>query len=107
MELTRYRCARPGNASVFTLTTNHRPRPLTGDFHQFRGDHFARPAPGRPKLHQHRQRGLIDKGVEECFTFYFDRFGWRAEFGPALAATEDLPEPCVNQAITLAALWAG
>jgi hypothetical protein len=49
---------------------------------------------------------VINKGVEERFIFHFDRFTWRAEFGVALAATEDPPEPFVNQAITLATLWA-
>jgi hypothetical protein len=32
---------------------------------------------------------VINKGVEERFIFHFDRFTWWAEFGVALAATED------------------
>src|ERR1700730_8778661 len=93
----------------FGIYLGHEPSapPLTCDLDQFRGDHFARSAPRRPELHQHRQRGLIDKGAEECFIFYFDWFAGRPEFGVSLSASEDLPEPFVNQAITLAALWAG
>ena len=46
-------------------------------------------------------------GVEECFAFHLNRFAGRSELGVTLAAAEDLPEPLVNQAITLPALWAG
>ena len=46
-------------------------------------------------------------GVEECFAFHLNRFAGRSELGMTLAAAEDLPEPFVDQAITLAALWAG
>ena len=43
-------------------------------------------------------------GVEECFAFHLNRLAGRSELGMTLAAAEDLPEPFVDQAITLAAL---
>ena len=45
--------------------------------------------------------------ASKSVSFFFDGLAWRAEFALALAATEDLPQPFVNQAITLAALRAG
>ena len=49
---------------------------------------------------------MIDNGVKECLIFHFDRFAGRPEFGVAIAAPENLPQPLVKRAITLAALRA-
>jgi hypothetical protein len=107
MALTRKRWARPGNSSVFTLATSQTAGPVGGHFGQFGRDHFAPSAPWSPELHQHRQRRAAGQGVIDGFVFHLDRFRGRAQFGAALAATESLPQTFVNQAITLAALWAG
>ena len=42
-----------------------------------------------------------------CLVFHLNRFAGSSELGVTFAAAEDLPEPFVDQAITLAALRAG
>src|SRR5580704_6351821 len=50
---------------------------------------------------------MAGQRVEECFTLDFNRFPRRSDFGVALATAEGLPEPFVDQPITLTALRAG
>jgi len=93
----------------FGIHLGHKPSAPTlgGDLDQFGRDHFARSAPRSPELDEHGERRVAGYGIEECFAFHLNRFAGRSEFGVTLAAAEDLPEPFVDQAITLAALWAG
>jgi hypothetical protein len=79
---------------------------LPSDFHKFWCDHFARAAPGRPKVHQHRKRRTAGQSAEGGFRFDLDRFIRRAEFRLAFPAAEVLPEALVNHSVSLAAIRA-
>ena len=63
------------------------------DFDNFRRDHLARAAPGRPEIHQDRQSGAARQGIESQIALEIDRLTGRRQFVLALSATEGSPKP--------------
>ena len=61
---TWYCPARAGLSSVLSFTNFALPALRGGDFLDDRSEHFARAAPGRPKIHQHRLGALQHLALE-------------------------------------------
>lgn len=79
---------------------------VSRDFYKFGRDHFAGPAPWRPKVDQEREGGTLGDGLECRLGIGVDRLRWNFEFGVATAAAEGLAEAFVGEAVAFTALLA-
>src|SRR4029077_8232447 len=76
------------------------------DLAHFRRHHFARAAPWRPKIYQHRYCRMACERVKSEIILNIDRFINRLEFRLALAASENFAQTFVSHAVSAPAFWA-
>jgi hypothetical protein len=94
---------------LFGVDLGHNPstRAFRSYFAYFRRYHFARTAPGRPKINQDWKRRASYQRVEALLVCYVDRLVRQLQLVMTLSATKSLSELSVYHSITLTTFWTG
>jgi hypothetical protein len=69
------------------------------NFSELGRNHSAGPAPGRPKINQHRYRRMAYQRVKGEVIVNVDRLPYGLEFALTLAAAENLAQTFISHAI--------